>query len=519
MKKAYEYRRISTSEQSNFSISGQGNVNSRYAAQHGIEIIQTFEDDGVSGATFNRPGWKALMKALKTKEAEFVIVCKYDRLGRNVVEALSYLAEIESKNNVRVLSAMEHFHIDPTSPFYFKMRADILVNADFERRVIRDRTNFGIWNGRSEGRHLSTAPFGYLNKRDDKNKPIIVADPDRSIIVQQIFSDFLRGLNLTEVKQRANKIGFTLQGRSSIQRVLTNPTYAGFIVVPAYQKEPPKTIRGIHEPIISEIDYLRSQELLYGKTQKHSADQPDVYLRGWLLCGNCGKAVTGSRSKGRNEKYFWYYRCNYCKQATSYNVTKVESDLCEILRQFIIPTQYIDELIEETIKIDMEQNKSNETIIKAVEKEIKASREKLDSLEDKFIRDLIEEVTYKKWKPKYLQELHLNLRKLEELTTDKSGLIAEILAHREWLEDIGKMFENSDIQTKKGILKLCFNNGLHIFKTHYATTFINPIFTYNNQVFNNLKIIEKPENMTFSGLNYVSTLFDAITQLKKLLHS
>jgi site-specific DNA recombinase len=518
MKKAYEYRRISTSEQSNWSLSGQGNVNARYAAQYDIEIVKVFEDDGVSGATFNRPGWKALMKALKNREAEFVIVCKYDRLGRNVVEALTYLADIESKNDVRVLSAMEHFHIDPASPFYFKMRADILVNADFERRVIRDRTKFGIWNGRSEGRHLSSAPFGYLNKRDEKNKPIIVPDPERSIIVQKMYADFVAGKDLTQVRKTAVEMGFTLQGRSAVQRVLSNPVYAGFIVVPAYQKEPPKTIRGIHEAIVLEIDYLRAQELLYGKNQKHSIHHDEVFLRSWLQCGLCGKAFTGAKSKSKSGRYFWYYRCNYCEKAKSHNAEKVHAELLGILSQLSVEPSFIDEVIEFAIKQDQVDNENSREEIKKVERDIKAVKENLDSLEDKFIRDVIEEVTYKKWKPKYLQELHLKVKRLEDLQRDSSEAIMQILASRELLENLSGIFEKSAPEGKKTVIKLVFNKGLRLCSTGYETPFINPIFEHKSQIISNLCIIKKAETLPFSALNYVSTLYDAIIELKNNLH-
>jgi hypothetical protein len=40
------------------------------------------------------------------------------------------------------------------------------------------------------------APFGYLNKRDKENKPIIVLDPERAPVIKGIFERFLNGENM-----------------------------------------------------------------------------------------------------------------------------------------------------------------------------------------------------------------------------------------------------------------------------------------------------------------------------------
>jgi site-specific DNA recombinase len=55
MQKAISYIRISTEEQSNWSISGQIEVNGDYARNNNIEIVETFVDDGVSAKDYDRP--------------------------------------------------------------------------------------------------------------------------------------------------------------------------------------------------------------------------------------------------------------------------------------------------------------------------------------------------------------------------------------------------------------------------------------------------------------------------------
>lgn len=156
MKQAYEYRRISEKEQSNWSLSGQGSTNHDFAARNGIEIVQNFQDDGKSARNFDRPGWKELMEALRRnhRNIDFLIVAKYDRIIRNVAEGLATIERIEQRWGVKVLSVMENISIPVHSPFFFKLRADMLVNAEFERRVISDRSKFGTMQAKAQGRFI-----------------------------------------------------------------------------------------------------------------------------------------------------------------------------------------------------------------------------------------------------------------------------------------------------------------------------------------------------------------------------
>ncbi|HWY38296.1 MAG TPA: recombinase family protein, partial [Bacteroidia bacterium] len=144
MKTAYQYVRISDDDQSNFSISGQQKMNDDYALKHDIRVLKTFSDDGYSAKDFNRPSWKELEKELSKNKnkVDYLIVWKYDRLIRNAAEGLAFIEKLEQKWNIKLLSVMENFFIDPHSPYFFKSRADLLVNAEFERRVISDRSKF-----------------------------------------------------------------------------------------------------------------------------------------------------------------------------------------------------------------------------------------------------------------------------------------------------------------------------------------------------------------------------------------
>src|SRR5688572_13047887 len=155
MKRAIGYIRISDKDQSNFSIEGQERYIREFCVRNKYELIELFIDDGRSAKNFDRPDWQKLESFIQKNkgQTDYLIVVKYDRFSRNTAEGLHKIETMEQKFGVLILSVFEQMLVDHNSPFFFKQRADILVNAEFELRVIRDRTNFGIHEAKLKGRY------------------------------------------------------------------------------------------------------------------------------------------------------------------------------------------------------------------------------------------------------------------------------------------------------------------------------------------------------------------------------
>src|SRR3990172_7496083 len=96
------YARVSTDEQ---------NLELQLGALRAAGCSRIFEDRGVSGATFDRPGLRDLIAALRG--GDVLVVWKLDRLGRSLVHL------VETINNLAVLG-VEFFSltesIDTSSP-------------------------------------------------------------------------------------------------------------------------------------------------------------------------------------------------------------------------------------------------------------------------------------------------------------------------------------------------------------------------------------------------------------------
>ena len=79
--RAAQYVRMSTEHQQ-YSTENQAEVIARYAAEHGMEIVATYEDSGKSGLTLTgREELKSLLADAESGTADFSVILVYDVSG------------------------------------------------------------------------------------------------------------------------------------------------------------------------------------------------------------------------------------------------------------------------------------------------------------------------------------------------------------------------------------------------------------------------------------------------------
>lgn len=75
-----------------------------YALQNKYQVLKIFEDIGISGNTFSRPGLGELFEACKETSVEALIVASADRTARSCSTFLSIKNKLKSLG-VRIISA------------------------------------------------------------------------------------------------------------------------------------------------------------------------------------------------------------------------------------------------------------------------------------------------------------------------------------------------------------------------------------------------------------------------------
>lgn len=144
------YSRVSTSAQTSqnqlFDLE-------RVTAARGWQIVQTFSDDGVSGAKGrdDRPGLDALLKAAIRGEFQMIAVWSLDRLGRSLQHLIEVVNELKSAG---VDLYIHQQAIDTSTPAGRMTFSIFGALAEYERELIRQRVRAGLERAKRNGTKL-----------------------------------------------------------------------------------------------------------------------------------------------------------------------------------------------------------------------------------------------------------------------------------------------------------------------------------------------------------------------------
>lgn len=158
------YARISIADQ---------NLHLQKDALKAAGCVQICEDTA-SGAKASRPGLEKALGMLR--EGDTLVVWKLDRLGRSLKHLIESVQALDSRG-VGFKSLQDN--IDTTTPGG-KLLFHILGSlAEFERDLIRERTNAGLAAARARGRMGGRPRGGYTKKQEAALA--LRQDPKRSV--------------------------------------------------------------------------------------------------------------------------------------------------------------------------------------------------------------------------------------------------------------------------------------------------------------------------------------------------
>ena len=315
MKVADLYVRVSTDEQADkgYSQRNQEEVLRRYCEINAITVRKVIFEDH-SAKTFNRPAWASFLKGLYRYkgQTDLVLFTKWDRFSRNAADAYQMI------NKLRKLGiepqAIEQ-PLDLTIPENKMMLAFYLAAPEVENDRRALNVLQGMRRAKKEGRWMGGAPVGYINRiREDGRKYIAPKAPE-STIMQWVFEQIAIGILATEqVWKEARNKGLKCS-KNNFWVAIRNPVYCGKIFVPKYKDDESRFVQGQHEPLISEVLFYDTQDVLDGKRKKQRTKvvaDDQIPLRGFLICPRCGRMLTGSGSKGRKIRYYYYHCSSAC---------------------------------------------------------------------------------------------------------------------------------------------------------------------------------------------------------------
>ena len=298
------------------SIVNQKNILIKYANDNGFRNTRFFIDDGVSGTTFEREGFKSMLSEIENGNVDTVIVKDMSRFGRDYLKVGFYTEVLFVEKNVRFIAINNG--IDSASQTDSDFTPFLNIMNEFYARDTSKKIKAVLKAKGESGKYLSTIPpYGYMKNPDDKKQWIV--DEPAAQVVKRIFRLCLEGYGPTKIarlleqekilkpsaywEQRDGKAHksekiYNWNG-DSISCILERKEYLGHMVNFKTTKKSYKTKHKIwnpvekrvvfentHEPIIDLDIWERVQELRKNKRRPTKTGKSNMFA-GMAYCADC----------------------------------------------------------------------------------------------------------------------------------------------------------------------------------------------------------------------------------------
>ncbi len=325
------------------SIANQKKILLKYATDNHFSNPTFFIDDGVSGVTFDRPGWNEMIRLAEAGKVQTVIVKDMSRMGRDYLKVGYYTESFFVERDIRYIAINDGVDSDKGDNDFTPFRN--LFN-DFYARDTSKKIRAVMRAKGNAGEHLCTnPPYGYMKDPADKKKWIV--DEEAAEIVKRIFDLCIAGKGpmqiaklltdehiLTVKAHYAQRAGKPLPEKpyhwdpKSVAGILERPEYTGCTVnfktyskshklkkrlhnVPENQRIFPNT----QPAIIDEQVFVRVQELRENKRRPAKQAERQGLFSGLLYCADCGSKLHFATGKNMTPQQDCY-RCSRYKSNT-----------------------------------------------------------------------------------------------------------------------------------------------------------------------------------------------------------
>ena len=429
-------------EGESLSIENQKKLLTQYADEKGFFNTRFYVDDGISGTTFERDGFKRMMSDVQSGEVKTVIVKDMSRFGRDYIQVGLYTEILFPQNNVRFIAINDSYDsVNGDNDFIpFKN----IMNKWYAKDTSKKIKAVNRAKARA-GEHLtSNVPYGYVKNPDNPKQWII--DEEAAEIVREIFQLCLQGLNTNQIanslcerrvliptayksvhgvvnRKFAEDTKFSWNS-DTVSRILANRCYAGDTVNGKTTKKSFKIKKRIdispdewqivpdtHEAIIDRDTWELVQKIRQGRRRNVRHNYQIPILSGHLFCADCGSKLYYVKPPKQAE----YYCCaGYRKRKGFCTGHHIRADVVEqlLIRQINSVMEYVSEYEDEFVRQVMERGTAEQlkqtNLLKKTIDTAKRRIEQIDSVisqlyEDKVVGEITAEM-FTKLSAKYIAE-------------------------------------------------------------------------------------------------------------------
>lgn len=397
------------------SISNQKAILSQYAKENGYLHPEFFVDDGISGTTFDRPGFRRMQQMAENGEIGTIIVKDLSRFGRETIEMGRLTQVVYPSLGITFIAIQENVNtITGTGlemmPFYN------IFNEWYAEQTSKKIK--AVWKSKAEnGERVSAAvPFGYM-KSSDNPKQWIVDEPAAKI-VRYIFEMCLAGLGPMKIARRLEdeqimcptehyyRKGIKASNprpqnpyiwdQTTVRHILENRQYTGctvnfkstFVSFKVKKKvhipeEEWQIIPNTQEAIIDDDTFERVQELRKHRRRNTATGKTSMFS-GLLYCADCGSKLYYCASKSIKDGQE-FYRCSQYKENRGSCTIHFIRD--SVLKQLVLDTirkvaKHVQEFEPVFLYLFAEQNTlGREVNIRNMKQNIENSKRRIKELD------------------------------------------------------------------------------------------------------------------------------------------
>ena len=463
------------------SIENQKLILTKYVAEQGWNIIDTYVDDGYSGTDFNRPAVTRLLDDAKMGKINLIIVKDLSRFGRNYIQVGQYIDYVFPTYNIRFIALNDNVDTLNANSTAMDMMPIMNVFNEWHAANTSKKIKAVIEANCKAGKYRATnAPYGYVKGNDENRLP--VPDEPAASVVRRMFEMRSQGISPRHIADMLNEEKiltpsdylYAKQGKPNprktthlwcaerVRKMLQNPTYLGHLVqmrtttvshknhkLIKRNEEDMVVIKNTHEPLVSQEMWDKCREMdnsvSQGKRDKHGEIMP---LSGLMYCADCGEKMrlgwnnttTGSKKKPR--KYLRHnYQCGaysrygkfYC---TSHHIKMKDINAIVLADIRMMSTLVVEDEEKARQQFLAQKEQINSHQIEMEQKRLRDGKYRLEEL-----RKLIPSIYEDKVLGKIPEDVCVNLlekyqAEQKELSEDVSKLEAKLSAVKQDKDDV-----------------------------------------------------------------------------------
>ncbi len=394
------------------SIANQKKILLKYAKDNSFQNPLFFIDDGVSGVTFDRPGWNEMISLAEQGKVKTVIVKDMSRMGRDYLKVGYYTESFFAERDIRYIAINDGVDSDKGDNDFTPFRN--LFN-DFYARDTSKKIRAVMRAKGNSGEHLcSNPPYGYRKDPEDKKRWIV--DEDAAEVVKRIFALCVDGKGpmqiaklltadkvLTVKAHYAKQNGKTLPDKpyqwanETISGILERSEYTGCTVnFKTYSKShklkkrlnnSPENMRifpNTQPAIINEKVWQRVQELRANKRRPAKQAERQGLFSGLLYCADCGSKLhfhTAACLTPKQDSYSCSQYKSNTGNCTAHYIREETLKLFVLQRIFDVTRVLFDDITSFREAVYHQRFDETEKAVKRRKKELEQAKKRIAELD------------------------------------------------------------------------------------------------------------------------------------------